>query len=199
MIYATNFLGSFLLTSLLETHLSNCARVIFTSSQGQYGADWQRLFKLPRMAPKPAFGLKPADSGFYADTKGMQVAFARLLQERFDAVAPEKQCTAHAFSPGYTFTPIFGKTADLPWYVDPLFWLLKLATVLATPVEQGAATGVWLGITEDQKVIGPSRGGEYWDRRKSRRTIVDVLPQGMLERMWELWCVDSGARWHHQK
>jgi len=195
MIYATNFLGSFLLTSLLEPHLANNARVISTSSQGQYATDWQRLFNIPRLAPKSTYGPKPADSASYADTKGMQVAFARLLQQRFDSAVPDRKLTAHAFSPGYTFTPIFGKFTDLPWYVDPPFWFLKVATVLATPVEQGAATGVWLGVVEHKELMV---GGQYWDRCTKRRTMVDVLPQGMLERMWQLWCVDAGAQWEEQ-
>ena len=36
LVYATNFLGSFLLTRLLEPHLSSRARVILTSSLGHY-------------------------------------------------------------------------------------------------------------------------------------------------------------------
>ncbi|KAM0689215.1 hypothetical protein Q7P36_011292 [Cladosporium allicinum] len=192
VIYATNFAGSFLLTSLLEPHFSPTARVILTSSTGQYAASTRQIFTLPRLAPNSS-GKKPADSQFYADTKFMQVAFAALLQERFNKSPTQR--TAHAFSPGYTYTPIFDKIPGLPWYIDPGFWLLKACTGLCIPVDQGAATGVWLATTDDAHVVGQGRGGQYWDRCVKRSTMVDVLPQGMLERMWQLWEVDTGAEW----
>jgi NAD(P)-dependent dehydrogenase (short-subunit alcohol dehydrogenase family) len=192
VIYATNFAGSFLLTSLLEPHFSPTARVILTSSTGQYAASTRQIFTLPRLAPNSS-GKKPADSQFYADTKFMQVAFAALLQERFNKSPTQR--TAHAFSPGYTYTPIFDKIPGLPWYIDPGFWLLKACTGLCIPVDQGAATGVWLATTDDTHVVGQGRGGQYWDRCVKRSTMVDILPQGMLERMWQLWEVDTGAEW----
>jgi NAD(P)-dependent dehydrogenase (short-subunit alcohol dehydrogenase family) len=194
-IYATNFAGSFLLTSLLEPHLSPTARVILTSSAKQYDASPRRLFTLPRLAPNSNPSEKKIpDSNFYADTKFMQVAFAALLQERFNSKSPTRR-TAHAFSPGYTYTPIFDNIPDLAWYVDPFYWLLKACLVLCTPVEQGAATGIWLATTDDVRVVGQGKGGQYWDRCVKRSTMVDVLPQGMLERMWQLWEVDTGAKW----
>lgn len=197
-IYATNFLGSFLLTSLLEPNLSLNARVILTSSTGQYSAAPRRLFTMPRLAPAPSKrdGSKsqPSDSALYADTKFMQVAFASLLQQRFDA-APNNRRLAHAFTPGYTFTPIFEKTTSLPGIVDPLYLVLKACTALSLPVEQGAATGLWLATTKDPEVIGIGSGGRYWDRCVRRSTAVDALPEGELERMWHLWEVDAGAKW----
>lgn len=192
VIYATNFAGSFLLTSLLEPHFTPTARVILTSSTGQYAASTRQIFTLPRLAPNSS-GKKPADSQFYADTKFMQVVFAALLQVHFNKSPTQR--TAHAFSPGYTYTPIFDKIPGLPWYIDPGFWLLKACTGLCIPVDQGAATGVWLATTDDAHVVGQGRGGQYWDRCVRRSTMVDVLPQGMLERMWQLWEVDTGAKW----
>jgi NAD(P)-dependent dehydrogenase (short-subunit alcohol dehydrogenase family) len=194
VIYATNFAGSFLLTSLLEPHLSPTARIVFTSSTGQYAASPRQIFTLPRLAPDTSPSAKKlTDSQFYADTKFMQVAFAALLQRRFDKSSTRR--TAHAFSPGYTYTPIFDKIPGLPWYVDPGFWVLKACTRLCIPVEQGAATGLWLATTDDAHVVGVGKGGQYWDRCVKRSTMVDVLPKGMLERMWQLWEVDTGAKW----
>jgi NAD(P)-dependent dehydrogenase (short-subunit alcohol dehydrogenase family) len=218
-IYATNFAGSFLLTSLLEAHLSSSARVIFTSSTAQYGARPKRLFTLPGLAPTAEH--KPTDSGFYADTKFMQSAFAHMLQQRFDASDSNLDCnsnpnsktpttttvnttttttiiprrTAHSFVPGYTLTPIFSKTPTLPWYIDPFFWLLKLCTFGCVPVEQGAATGLWLATTDDERIVGEGRGGECWDRCVKRCTAADVLSRGTLERVWTVWEGDSGAEW----
>lgn len=205
VIYATNFAGSFLLTSLLEPHLSPTARVIFTSSTGQYAASPNHLFTLPRLSPSSSpNGKRPNDSEFYSDTKFMQVAFAALLQKRFDnnknntspSTSPTSaHKTAHAFSPGYTYTPIFDKITTLPWYVDPGFWMLKACTALCIPADQGAATGLWLATTDDADVVGPGKGGEYWDRCVRRSTRVGTLEPGVLEKMWRVWEVDTGAEW----
>jgi NAD(P)-dependent dehydrogenase (short-subunit alcohol dehydrogenase family) len=194
-IYATNFAGSFLLTSLLEPHLSPSARVIFTSSTAQYGARPHRIFSLPRLAPIE--GNKPTDAGFYADTKFMQAAFAHLLQKRFDSTNTKlnNHRTAHTFVPGYTYTPIFSKTPTAPWYKDPFFWALKACTSICIPVDEGAATGLWLATTEDERVVGAGKGGECWDRCVKRSTAADVLSAKTLDRMWKQWEVDAGAEW----
>lgn len=196
-IYATNFAGSFLLTSLLERHLSPSARVILTSSTGQYVSSPNRLFTLPRLAPKPEDSIP--DSALYADTKFMQVAFASFLQARFDKEArlsnDGRRKIAAAFTPGYTFTPIFSKTTSLPALADPFFWLLKACTALCVPVDQGAATGLWLATTAEREVVDEGRGGGFWDRMVRRRTAVEGLDGGVLERMWGVWEGDTGARW----
>ncbi|PSK38049.1 hypothetical protein B9Z65_1240 [Elsinoe australis] len=192
-IYATNFLGSFLLTSLLEKHLSNNARVIFTTSTGQYAGNLKRLFEMPRMAPQ-ATGRKLPDSALYSDTKAFQVAFARLLQERFDSTYPEKHLVSHSFSPGYTQTAIFDKTTSTA-STDPAFWALKAATAIALPLEQGAATGLWLATTDDEKVVSEGKGGAFWDRCVRRTTAVDSMSRPDLDRLWRVWEEDSGAKW----
>ena len=196
MIYTTNFLGSFVLTNLLERHLNDQARVIFTSSTGQYGGNLKWLFHSPKGVPQldPLTGKIP-DSGLYAHTKLMQVVFCKLLQERWDRQMPEKRLITHAFTPGYTFTPIFDKTDNLPVYVDPVWWFLKVATVMSVPVEQGAATGLWLATTDDRGVVGESKGAGYWDRCTRRLTSAELLSPGRLQRAWDLWCADGGVDW----
>lgn len=96
-IYTTNFLGSFLLTSLLEKHLNPCGRVIFTSSTGQYAAKPDRIFSLPKLAPTSD---TLPNSALYSDIKSFQVAFARMLQDRFDRNCPDKRLSSHSFTPG---------------------------------------------------------------------------------------------------
>lgn len=198
-IYATNFAGSFLLTSLLEPHLSPSARVVFTSSTAQYGARPHRIFTLPRLGPTQNGKSKPTDAGFYADTKSMQAAFAHLLQQRFDSSPPHAPAsahrTAHTFVPGYTSTPIFDKTPTQPWYKDPFFWALKACTAICIPVDEGAATGLWLATTEDERIVGEGKGGECWDRCVKRSTAADVLSEKTLARMWKQWEIDAGAEW----
>lgn len=196
-IYATNFAGSFLLTSLLEPHLTSTARVLFTSSTAQYAANTNHLFTFPLLAPvidPQTNGKKPTDSRLYADTKSMQSTFATLLQRRLDTT-PGNRRTAHSFVPGYTYTPIFDKTPSLPWYLDPFFWALKACTVICIPVDQGAAGGLWVATTDDQMVVGKGKGGGCWDRCVRRSTAVDCLSGKTLEKTWRQWEVDSGATW----
>ncbi|TKA28480.1 hypothetical protein B0A50_03947 [Salinomyces thailandicus] len=199
MIYATNFLGSFALTALLEPKLASGARVVFTSAVGQYAGTLNGILTSPCGVPKD--GLldkllvrKMPDSQHYSNTKLMQVAFARTLQRRWNQKPfASKALTAHAFMPGYVFTPIFSKTASLPIYVDPVWWFLKALTFLSISVEQGAATGVWLSTTSDLEVR--RHGGSYWDRMTRRMTPVDVMDSGVLERLWQCWERDAGVEW----
>ena len=206
MIYATNFLGSFLLTHLLEPHLSTNARVIMTSSTGQYGSGFTSDFSLGRIVQslEPGFHVpeskRPApESAVYGNTKGMQVAFAKLLQRYFDRKSAEtglrSRKAVHAFTPGFTATPIFGK-AESGFFVDPLFWLLKMTyAVVAVDVGQGAATGVYLACTDDEMVVGEGAGGGYWDRMTPRVSKIDMMSKDEVERLWVRWEADAGVEW----
>ncbi|CAF9906091.1 hypothetical protein IMSHALPRED_004074 [Imshaugia aleurites] len=216
--YATNFLGSFLLTQLLEPCLSNEARVIFTSSTGHYISDFTPTFSLEAVknrlepgfhAPKAAVRSNgsAADSTIYGNTKAMQIAFAKLLQSRWNAAAKASGRTnervVHAFSPGFTQTPGLPKMTPLSiWKYSPLqvwedrgFWLLGATTVLATDVSQGAATAVWLATTKDEAVAGEGMGGGYWERMTKRAATVDAMSTEMLERFWIRWEADAGITW----
>lgn len=194
-IYATNFAGAFLLTSLLEPSMTGDSRVVFTSSVGQYAADYNRVLRLPGQLPsQEKQQSSPApDSGFYADSKFTQVVFVRLLQRRFDSQSGHR--IAHAFSPGYSNTGIFEKTPSVPWWMDIPLWSLKAARVLCQSPQQGAAPGLWLATTEDEKVVGKGNGGAYWERCTRRRTKLDVLPESALNQMWKIWERDTGAEW----
>lgn len=243
-LYATNFLGSFLLTYLLEPYLSPDARVIFTSSTAQLWARFNPDFALGpvRGVCEPGFhtastklpllGLElwnRAGSARYGMTKAMQCAMAKCLQRRWDAQDAERdrrkrnnnsnhnnhnnhppiphpkqnkrparwRRTAHAFTPGFTDTPIFAKFAKASWYQDfiqdPRFALMRLGTALATDVEQGAATGVWLACAQDAS-IREGRGG-YWDRMRREFSVADRMSDEMLARLWTRWEKDAGIEW----
>jgi NAD(P)-dependent dehydrogenase (short-subunit alcohol dehydrogenase family) len=209
-IYATNFLGSFLLTYLLEPYLSEDARVTLTSSTGQYSGAFSTTFSLGSTKERlePGFhvpvaavkaGAHANDSVAYGNSKAMQAAFARLLQDHFDRKANEagkqNRRVAHAFSPGFTHTPIFAKTTVKTIWDDPLFWILTVTTFLATDVSQGAATGVWLASTQDRDVVGRGMGGGYWDRMTRRLSSVDMMSKEKLERLWVRWEADAGVEW----
>ena len=209
-LYATNILGSFLLTHLLEPYFALDARVIFTSSTGQYTGGFSSTFSLESIRDRlePGFhvwamALKDSrsapDGVVYSQTKYMQAAFAKLLQSRFDRMhtgsSHETRRVAHAFSPGFTKTAIFGKVlAKYPWE-DPTFWILKATIALATDVSQGAATAVWLAGTQDNEVVGVGHGGSYWLRMARRLSSADMMTQSTLERLWLRWEADCGIEW----
>jgi NAD(P)-dependent dehydrogenase (short-subunit alcohol dehydrogenase family) len=194
-IYATNFAGAYLLTSLLESSMTSDARVVLTSSIGQYAADYNRILRLPGQLPSKDKKQSPStpDSAFYSDSKFMQVVFARLLHRRFDSQPGHR--ISHAFSPGYSKTGIFEKIPSIPWWMDVPLWSLKAARVLCQSAQQGAAPGLWLATTEDEKVVGKGNGGAYWERCTRRRTQLDVLPERALDQMWKIWERDTGAVW----
>lgn len=209
-LYGTNFLGSFLLTYLLEQHLSPNARVIFTSSTGQYGGNFDQKFSLSSIKNKLERGFhcppspeesRTMPSREYSNSKAMQCAFAKLLAQRWARQAAEtgKPCkmTSHSFTPGFTSTPIFSKSAETNTLTsDPLFYFLRMTyTLLALPVQQGALTGVWLASTNNVEVVGDGKGGGYWDRMTQRVSRVDLLGQETLNRMWIRWEADVGIEW----
>ncbi|KAK3179429.1 hypothetical protein OEA41_005551 [Lepraria neglecta] len=198
--YTTNFLGSFLLTHLLEPYLADDARVILTSSTGQYNGTFSSTFSLNSIKEhlEPGFhapvaavkaGKTTADSDVY-------FAFTKLLQDHIDRKAKEAgnkpKRIVHAFAPGFTMTPIFGKYTVKNFWDDPPFWILTVTTFLATDVSQGAATAVWLASTQDDVVVGEGNGGGYWDRITRRLSSVDMMDQDIVERMWLRWEADAG-------
>ncbi|CAF9911137.1 MAG: hypothetical protein GOMPHAMPRED_007318 [Gomphillus americanus] len=186
IIYATNFGGSFLLTSLLEKHLAPGARIVLTSSTGQYSGRIETLFELPRLSPLAYKG----DQDLYSASKLFQVVFARALQQRSNRLGLDY--TAHAFTPGYSATSIFDKVTKTSKSINPVFYFLKRALKWSISSDQGAMTGIWLATTDDPVVL---QGGDYWDRCRRFSTRADWIVPGMLERIWQLWCIDTGAKW----
>ena len=210
MLYATNFLGSFFLTHLLEPHVALDARVIFTASTGQYSGGFSSTFSLQSIKDclEPGFHVRARvlkdsgsapDGAAYSQTKCMQAAFAKLLQSHFDRIDKDSgnqaRRVAHAFSPGFTKTPIFEHVSATSLWEDPTFWILKATTALATNVSQGAATAVWLAGTLEDEVVGVGHGGGYWLRMARRLSNADMMSQSTLERLWVRWEADCGIEW----
>ena len=210
MVYATNFLGSFLLTHLLEPCLAPDARVIFTSSTGQYSGGFLQTFSLQSIKDRlePGFHVRTRalkdngsapDGAAYYQSKFMQAAFTKLLQSHFDRIAQDSGHqagrVAHAFSPGFTKTPIFEHVSASSLGEDPLMWILKATTAFATDVSQGAATAVWLAGTSENEVVDVGHGGGYWLRMTRRLSNADMMSQDTLERLWVRWEADCGIEW----
>jgi len=213
-VYTTNFLSSFLVTYLLETALSADARVIFTSSAGSYAARFSKGFSISAVKERiePGFhaaalsenaitlGRVPKDSSRYGNSKAMQIAFAKTLQAKWDRRAKEGGTkvtrVAHAFSPGFVYTPVFEKMGKCSMLQVLPFWFLNVSlNVLAGNAAAGAKTAVWLAITRDEAVIGKGNGGSYWERMTRRTSSVDLLSDEVLRRMWIRWEADAGIQW----
>jgi NAD(P)-dependent dehydrogenase (short-subunit alcohol dehydrogenase family) len=202
LTYQTNFLSSFLLTHLLLSRdaLTPDARIVFTTSTGQYGGKFSSEFSstgrknvFEKGYHCPPMSKTPSPSQIYSNTKSMQVAFAKLLQQHLRSIGSE--VSAHAFTPDYCSTPIFSKVESLGGVTlasDPLFYaLIALETVVAIPVEEGAATGVWLADAEIKK----KELGSYWDRCSRLISGADMLSEGVLKKLWGRWCDDAEVKW----
>ena len=206
VVYVTNFLGSFLLTHLLEHHLSKDARVVLTSSTGHYGAA-KSLFAtlhssvgapnsvkraLPntinRVANLLGVKMESSDSAAYALSKAQQVLFADVLQRHFSSQNSSNR-TAHAFTPGFTSTPIFGKfdVTWRTWLSNPVFAVLQATERwVAVDTDEGSRTGAWLATG------GAQEGGGYWEWMQRLTSLVDFVRGKVGEQRWKEMC---GERW----
>jgi NAD(P)-dependent dehydrogenase (short-subunit alcohol dehydrogenase family) len=125
-VYKTNALSSYLLTYLLEDRLAPRARIIFTSSPAQgfgaFASDFplssthgvvESGFHTPvgRSGKTRPLRRRLTPEAYYVNTKSMQCAMAKLMQWRFNSQENNGK-VAHAFSPGFTQTPIFSKFDD---------------------------------------------------------------------------------------
>jgi dehydrogenase/reductase SDR family protein 12 len=143
---ATNVIGPFLLTNLLQPKLAAAggARVIFVSSGGMYA---ERL-SLDDMqwSQRPFDGVTA-----YAQTKRMQVILTGLLARRWTRAG----IAVHAMHPGWADTPSVRSSI-------PRFWRV-MRKRLRTP-EQGADTLLWLAVAPAL----PS--GQFWFDRAPQPT-----------------------------
>jgi NAD(P)-dependent dehydrogenase (short-subunit alcohol dehydrogenase family) len=218
IMYTTNFLGGYLMTHLLESSLSQTARVVLTSSTGSYSAAAHFLHQEASgnsktstepgivaqifAKAKAILGIEAQSSApAYGLSKAQQVLFASLLQRRFEAHASPANggtCrTAHAFTPGFTSTPIFGKfdVTWQTWLTNPLFAVLKTTEKwIAVDTDEGARTGVWLATWGDE--IGARKdGGAFWERKQKRTSLVDLMIDKRKMDEWTTWERDAEIMW----
>ncbi|KAL1604852.1 hypothetical protein SLS60_004392 [Paraconiothyrium brasiliense] len=215
VMYTTNFLGSFLMTYLLEPQLSPTARVVFTSSTGSYSATSYFLRGHERkktsitgllartiVRAKTFVGIEESSAAAYGLSKGQQVLFASLLQQRFDSTSLADNTatigrTAHAFTPGFTSTPIFGKFeySWRTWFSNPLFAVLKKTEkLIAVDTDEGAKAGAWLATWGDELGRRGEAGG-YWERMARRTSFVELMKEKRKSEEWALWERDTGIVW----
>jgi len=165
LTFATNVLGPFLLTKMLQGPLEQGApsRVINVSSGGMYT---QRLHVGDLQMACEQFDGPVA----YARSKRVEV----ILTELWAARLAEKAVVVHAMHPGWVDTP--GFAASLP-----LFYRLT-RRLLRTP-RQGADTIVWLGAANEPTVSS----GRFWHDRRERPTHYAPWTRESNEERERLW------------
>ena len=208
------------MTCLLEKYLSEKGRVVLTSSTGHYGASGTVMHARPAgVATKTAgddgsvaqgllgklkayLGMDTGTLHSYALSKAHQVLFAAILQRRFDSTQ-DNQRTVHAFTPGFTSTPIFAKFAFgwKTWFTNPTFALLKVTEkYIAVGTDEGAKTGSWLVSCGGERGV---EGGGYWEWMSRKTSLIDLVEGELGDeewskacgRVWRAWEDDSGCTW----
>ncbi len=143
---STHLIGPYLLTTRLQPHLAEGARVIFMSSGGMYtqGLDVDHI----EMTEENYRGAVA-----YARAKRGQVEMVTHLAPKW---APSVMM--HSVHPGWVDTA--GVDAGIPGFGK------LMGPILRTP-EQGADTTIWLASTGG----GQAEPGQFWLDREPRRTV----------------------------
>jgi len=146
MSFATNLLGSFLLTKHMTPLLekSDSGRIVFVSSGGMYT---QMLNVNDLQSDRPPY--KPATA--YAQAKRAQVVLTEILAEKLQP----KSIAVNSMHPGWV------DTAALKNGIPLFYCLMKFGL---RNLEQGADTIVWLAVSE----MGGLETGKFWFDRMAR-------------------------------
>ena len=168
---ATNVVGPFLLTGLLQPALERAGgRVVHVSSGGMYT---QRLdvAELFRGGPEPFDGVVQ-----YARTKRALVVLNDLLAERLSGSG----VTFSAMHPGWADTPAVRSSL-------PRFHALTKG-ILRSP-EEGADTVVWLAAS----AAAGGRSGLFWFDREPAATTPVPGTRETVEERGKLWAALVGS------
>ncbi len=176
LAFATNVLGPFLLTSLLEAQLvaSAPSRVVWVSSGGMYT---ERIDVEDLQSERIAGDWDgPA---VYARTKRAEVILSEQWAERLAGTG----VSVHAMHPGWVATA--GVAESLPRFNQVMGPLLR------TP-DEGADTIVWLGAAV---APGQTSGGFWCDRRERPTHRLPRTRETPRERdaLWDACVALSGA------
>ncbi|MBV9465509.1 MAG: SDR family oxidoreductase [Solirubrobacterales bacterium] len=163
LAFGTNYVGPFLLTSLLLDRLRASApsRIVNVASEAHYsakGIDYTAV----RQPTKSITGMPE-----YAVSKLGNVLHAQELARRLEGTG----VTTYALHPGVIASDIWRR---VPW---PARWLMKLR--MKSPAE-GAAAPVYCATAPE--LAGES--GQYYDERRRARPAAAATPELAAE-LWE--------------
>lgn len=166
--FATNHLAYFLLTRLLLELLKKApsARIVNVSSNSHYSGkiDFENL------QGEKSYSVL----GMYANTKLYNVLFTYELARRLKG----SQITANCLHPGVIRTQIGNKNTN--WFTG-LAWQLA-AGMRGIPVEQGAATSIYLASSPDVQGIS----GRYFEKCKEKQSALVSYDEALAARLWQV-------------
>jgi len=173
LVWATNFLGAFLLEHLLEDRLieSAPARIVMISGDAHRAGKihWDDI------------ELTQGYSAMEAATQSVlaKIMWTYQLARRLEGTG----VTANAFCPAFVRS---GITRDFPWYMRPM---IALSHLFAQSPEQGARTPVWL--LEAPEVEGLT--GKYFREKAELRSSEASHDIEAQERVVELAAEMTGV------
>ena len=161
--FACNHLAPFLLTHRLVPMLPADGRIVITSS----GAHWQGRIDFESLRSLDGYDGMTA----YSQSKLANVLFTRELARRTEVAA---NCFHPGFIPG---TSIF---RELPVLTRVRMRAKSLLPGVGTSVEQGAATAVYLGVSEDVSGVA----GAYFSRFSEATPSAAARDDDAAGRLW---------------
>ena len=169
LTFATNVLGPFLLSRLLEPDLRASApsRVIWVASGGMYS---ERVAVSDLQAAHLAQAGDWDGTVVYARTKRAEVILAEEFAERLAGTG----VVVHAMHPGWADTP--GVQTSIPRFH-------RLTRPVLRSAEEGADTIVWLGAADEPAGVT----GQFWHDRRERPTHYLRRTRETPEERVELW------------
>ena len=177
LTFATNVLGPFLLSRLLEPQLRAAApsRVIWVASGGMYS---ERVATSDLQAAHLAQAGDWDGTVVYARTKRAEV----ILSEEFAERLQGSGVVVHAMHPGWADTP--GVATSIPRFH-------KLTKPVLRSPQEGADTIVWLGAAD---APAQTSGGFWHDRRERTTHYLRRTRETPAERteLWRACCELAG-------
>ena len=164
--FAVNHLAPFLLTHLLLPSMTENGRVVTTSS----GAHQQGSLDFDSLQSVDSY----SGMGAYSRSKLANILFTRELARRTDAV------TANCFHPG--FVPGSDFFRDLPVFLRVPMQAASVVPGVGSSVEQGAATGVYLGVSSDVAATS----GKYFSRFSETTPSGAARDDTTARRLWDV-------------
>lgn len=163
---AVNHLAPFLLTHSLFPSLADDGRIVTTSS----GAHRQGRIDFESFRTVDGYSASTA----YAQSKLANVLFTRELARRTDRV------TANCFDPG--FVPGSDFFRAMPAVMRIQMTAASLIPGAGRSIEEGAATGVYLGVSSEVDATS----GKYFSRCSEKRPSKAARDDKTARRLWEV-------------
>ncbi len=166
--FATNHLGPFLLTGLLDEQLraADRARIInvasFAHTMAPTGIQWSQVERRPRYQGWTVYG----------QSKLANILHARALAARYE----DSGVVAHSLHPG-SIRSGFGQDGDLHGFSDRL---LKIGAFVLISPEEGSRTSVHLASSPDAL----TSSGDYWVRARRSRPAPWGRDDAQAEKLW---------------